>query len=109
MSVDPGVRWRGGWRFYGSEDVLLDRCCFSAERVRRIGINMEEFSLMGKCHGLGIEMKRPAQQSENGGEYSVESFRDDLRSTMTDNVRNRILVVSFSRSHLKQTGEGHFR
>lgn len=109
MSVDPGVRWRGGWRFYGSEDVLLDRCCFSAERVRRIGINMEEFNLLGKCHGLGIEMKRPAKQPENGGEYALDSFRDDLRAITTDNTRNSVLVASFSRSHLGQTGEGHFR
>ena len=105
LSVDPGVRWRGGWRYYGSEDVLLDRCCFETERVRRIGINMEEFRILGKCHGLSIEMKRPAQHCEMG----VESFRDDLRAVLIKNASNSVLVVSFSRSHLGQTGDGHFR
>ena len=109
LSVDPGVRWRGGWRYYGNEDVLLDRCCFETERVRRIGINMEEFRMLGKCHGLDVEMKRPSQQFSNGGEYNLESLRDDLRATMIGNTGNSVLVVSFSRSHLNQTGEGHFR
>jgi len=109
MSVDPGVRWRGGWRYYGNEDVLLDRCCFSAERVRRIGINMEEFSMLGKCHGLSIEMRRPVQQCEKWDVCNVEALRDDLRAIMTDNTNNSVLVVSFSRPHLDQTGEGHFR
>ena len=80
----PGVRWRGGWRFYGSEDVLLDRCCLSAERIRRVGVNMEEFRLLGRCHGLNVQMKRPqsndGDDQDNSETFTVESFRDDIRN-----------------------------
>ena len=112
MSIDPGVRWRGGWRFYGSEDVLLDRCCLSAERIRRVGVNMEEFRLLGRCHGLSVQMKRPQSNDGDGQEnsetFTVKSFRDDIRNVLTDTKSRSILVTSFSRSHLEQTGDGHF-
>ena len=111
MSIDPGVRWRGGWRFYGSEDVLLDRCCLSAERIRRVGVNLEEFRLLGRCHGLTVEMKRAGLDPNEGGNgecFNVESFRNDIRRILTDKQGRSIVVVSFSRSHLDQTGEGHF-
>jgi hypothetical protein len=104
MSIDPGIRWRGGWRFYGSEDVLLDRCCFSAERIRRVGLNLDEFGLLGRCHGLNIEMKRPSDDI-----YTMDHFRQDIKKTLTDKHNKSILVVSFSRQHLNQTGDGHFR
>eukprot|EP00980_Cylindrotheca_fusiformis_P027609 scaffold21500_cov119-Cylindrotheca_fusiformis.AAC.2 len=102
------IRWRGGWRFYGSEDVLLDRCCFSAERVRRAGVNMEEFRSLGKCHGLLVEMKRPVVDGSRSKGFSVQSFREDLKRTLTEKESQPIVVVSFSRRHLDQTGEGHF-
>ena len=25
MNIDPNSRWKGGWRFYGDEDVLLEK------------------------------------------------------------------------------------
>lgn len=89
---------------------MLDRCCFSAERVRRVGVNMEEFGLLGKCHGLNVEMKRPGNADDGDStSCSVESFREDLIRILTDSQSQSIVVVSFSRRHLDQTGEGHFR
>lgn len=103
MSVDPNVRWRGGWRFYGSEEVLLDRCCLSAERIRRVGVTLDEFAMLGRCNGLTVDMKRPDDQ------YTVDDFRQDINKILTDNEKESILVSSFSRQHLDQTGDGHFR
>jgi glutathione gamma-glutamylcysteinyltransferase len=129
MCVDPQVRWRGGWRYYGSEDVLLDRCCLSAERIRRNGVTLEEFRLLGRCHGLSIELKRPVrtftEDDENDlgvpGRATLEEFRKDIRRILTqhsgndegasgnhNHSKNSILVVSFSRASLGQTGDGHF-
>jgi glutathione gamma-glutamylcysteinyltransferase len=104
--IDPQIRWRGGWRFYGSEDVLLDRCCLSAERIRRVGVTVEEFRLLGRCHGLSVELKRP--QEDGVERYTVNDFRDDIRGTLSETKSHPILVVSFSRRHLGQTGDGHF-
>jgi glutathione gamma-glutamylcysteinyltransferase len=117
MCVDPQIRWRGGWRYYGSEDVLLDRCCLSNERIRRVGVTLEEFRLLGRCHSLSVELKRPSSSSssssssiikERDGIYSVDDFRADIRRILTQTQGNPMLVVSFSRPALGQTGEGHF-
>jgi glutathione gamma-glutamylcysteinyltransferase len=127
MCIDPNIRWRGGWRFYGSEDVLLNRCCFSAERIRRKGIILEDFARLGRCHGLKIDMKRPLLEGKqdpkhddtnnngsNGKEgdssFSLDDFRNDIRWILSgiEAKHQPLLVTSFSRSALGQTGEGHF-
>uniref|UniRef100_A0A7S4ATG1 glutathione gamma-glutamylcysteinyltransferase n=1 Tax=Pseudo-nitzschia australis TaxID=44445 RepID=A0A7S4ATG1_9STRA len=138
MCIDPNIRWRGGWRFYGSEDVLLNRCCFSAERIRRQGIVLEDFARLGRCHGLTIDLKRPlvdvdyqdlvrfqdknnkkndesnsnSHKKVNEGDrsFSLDDFRRDIRSILSDTKAKHqpILVVSFSRLALGQTGDGHF-
>ena len=99
MSVDPNILWRGGWRYFGDEDVLLGRCCIPHERIRRAGINMSEFARLGKCQGLEVDMKQPTSAS-------VNDFRKDVKEILSS--ENGIIVVSFSRSALGQTGEGHF-
>jgi hypothetical protein len=70
---------------------------------------MEEFGLLGKCHGLRVEMKRASIDGGTKNSFSVDSFREDLKRILSDNQSQSILVVSFSRPHLNQTGEGHFR
>lgn len=105
MSVDPQIRWRGGWRYFGSEDVLLSKCCISAERIRRAGITMEEFNQLAKCQGVRVIMKRP------NGPNTINEFRHDLRIACAAGQGNSSatkLVCSFSRAALGQTGDGHF-
>jgi len=116
LAIDPGVRWRGGWRYFGDESVLLNKCCLSEERIARIGITMEEFSRLAACQGLRVTMKRPITEDYIGEDAAeVNTFREDVRSLLTESPNeneqqddNGILVVSFSRSTLGQTGDGHF-
>ena len=128
MCIDPNVRWKGGWRFYGSEEVLLDRCCLSMERISRVGVTLEEFRMLAKCHGLSVELKRPfpsdeqeqqrsytvkhhhhQQQHHRPTEFkSLECFREDIKQVLMTPDSKSILVVSFSRASLEQTGDGHF-
>lgn len=118
MNMDPNVRWKGGWRYYGDENVLLHNCCLNTERIRRAGITMEQFMVLGTCHGMHITMKRPAVPNPETGEltplsaphYVVEEFRKDIQQTLDSKINsdNGVLVTSFSRSALGQTGEGHF-
>eukprot|EP00557_Chaetoceros_sp_GSL56_P002932 CAMPEP_0176489190 /NCGR_PEP_ID=MMETSP0200_2-20121128/7146_1 /TAXON_ID=947934 /ORGANISM="Chaetoceros sp., Strain GSL56" /LENGTH=430 /DNA_ID=CAMNT_0017886295 /DNA_START=477 /DNA_END=1770 /DNA_ORIENTATION=- len=88
IGIDPNVRWKGGWRWFGSEDMILDSCCIHPERVRRAGILLEEFRSLGRCQGLNIEMKRPIAPMESGSHvdgndgyekyYSLDEFRNDI-------------------------------
>jgi len=137
FGVDPNIRWRGGWRYFGNEDTLLALCCLTKERVARIGITMEEFKRLATCQGLNVTMKRPPSNvaststSESGGtggdSCSVEDFRNDVRNILcaADHVPiakesdateekepqtslHGLIVVSFGRAGLGQTGEGHY-
>jgi hypothetical protein len=102
FNIDPQVRWRGGWRWYGNEEVVLERCCLSIERIRRVGVTLEEFRLLGRCHGLSIHLKRPQGHGEKA--HTLESFREDIVSVLSGKSHHAILVVAFSRKHLGQTG-----
>jgi glutathione gamma-glutamylcysteinyltransferase len=98
FGIDPNVRWKGGWRWYGSEDMILDACCVNPERVRRGGISMEEYQSLGRCQGLQVKMKRPIpigieHENDNNGDdnnenyesksekfYTIDDFREDIKS-----------------------------
>jgi hypothetical protein len=172
LAVDPGTRWRGGWRYFGDEDVLLSRCCLSAASIRRVGISMPEFAQLAACQGLRVTMKHPVpvvvaadadadaiadadtdadaddttkttRTAVTGGLVgekmaTVDDFRRDIRSVLVeDSISDTdmnmdmnmntdddddtdesdqndtkevkgILVVSFARYALGQTGDGHF-
>jgi glutathione gamma-glutamylcysteinyltransferase len=125
MCIDPNIRWRGGWRYYGSEEMLLNRCCLSTERIRRLGITLEDFCQLGRCQGLTIELKRPIPQLDSSNEegdddcravetindakyYSLEDFRKDVETILSDKHQHPLLVTSYSRQALGQTGDGHF-
>jgi len=30
FGIDPNIRWKGGWRWYGSEEMILGQCCIDA-------------------------------------------------------------------------------
>ena len=171
IGIDPNVRWKGGWRWYGSEQMILESCCINPERVKRAGILMEEFNSLARCQGLRVDMKRPypleqephdehedvhdgnvISSTENGHDNTTRringtkkartrtrtrsrSSLDDFRRDIIQSVQNppvytnepqmqqqdgingnadadtregSLMVVSFSRAALGQTGDGHF-
>jgi len=135
LAMDPNVRWRGGWRWYGDESMLLERCCLEEERVRREGITIEQYCGLARCQGVELKMKRPVDTTFNNDEgamqnkddhtaerYSLEEFRrdiinavtnppqidEDIDTQQTNSSRGCFLVTSFARSALHQTGDGHF-
>jgi glutathione gamma-glutamylcysteinyltransferase len=112
-AVDPGVRWRGGWRYFGDEAVLLRQCpCLSAADLHSTGMTCDQFQRMAVCQGLRSVFKRPAAATarDGGGDrFTVDDFRRDVASVATQSEGSaRQLVVSFDRSSLGQTGIGHF-
>jgi glutathione gamma-glutamylcysteinyltransferase len=133
MSIDPHTRWKGGWRYFGDEESLLGRCCLSVEHVQSLGITMDEFYRLASCQGLTVHMKRAVLNCNdsnaatiNGASDapplspsmgSLEDFRRDVVSVVTDDAATNngntkkdqaMMVVSFGRSGLQQTGDGHF-
>ena len=88
LAIDPNVRWRGGWRWYGDEQMLLERCCIEKERVEREGITLEQFSGLARCQGVEVIKKRPLcdrgeqQQHQNKPSlldaHDIHEFRNDI-------------------------------
>lgn len=136
--VDPNIRWRGGWRYYGDDETVLQHCCLTMERVRRVGITLDEFARLGKCKGLTVVMHRPvarepttvsshddddnvkkdANATTKSSSSTLEDFRQDVQRMLCQHHRNcghalehsmtGAIVCSFGRAALGQTGEGHF-
>jgi glutathione gamma-glutamylcysteinyltransferase len=95
LAIDPGRLWKGPWRWF-SED-LLD-CCVSLEEVRRRGLDIDEVTCLARCNGAAVELHR----AETSG---VTVWRESLLSAARGDC---VVIVSYNRSDLDQTGEGHF-
>jgi len=97
LEVDPQRVWKAPWRFY--HENMLD-CCIPLETVQRAGITMDQFACLAACNTLHVKMVRT-------GEASSES---DFRSAVSSGTKrtDQIIVSSYSRSALDQSGEGHF-
>ena len=96
LAVDPGRVWRGPWRWFSEE--LLD-CCTPLSRVQLTGLSLEEVACLGRCNGADVELSRP----DRGG---IDEFRAAV-SAATRSTR-QVLIASYCRSALGQTGAGHF-
>ncbi|KAK1744127.1 phytochelatin synthase [Skeletonema marinoi] len=115
LAIDPNVRWRGGWRWYGDEQI---------------------------CQGVDVKKKRPlrdrGEQRNVAGSsldaHDIHEFRNDIRNAVRMPPKTQqetdleiathadahndsqaracnggyFLVTSFGRSSLSQTGDGHF-
>jgi len=85
LAIDPNVRWRGGWRWYGDEQMLLERCCIEKERVEREGVTLEQFCGLARCQGVETSKKRPMcdrgeqQHAPSSSDaYDINEFRNDI-------------------------------
>lgn len=97
LEVDPGRQWKGVWRWYTDEN--LDCSGASLESIKANGITFREFACLAQCNGLKVQAKR-------GDLVTREEFCEDLRRVCASG--NMHMVVSFARSALQQTGDGHF-
>ncbi|KAF2072179.1 hypothetical protein CYY_006499 [Polysphondylium violaceum] len=103
LGVDPGPgrQYKNSvWRWFTEE--ILD-CCKALELVQEKGITINEFACLANCNGLETQIKFAPSST-------VEEFRDlvKLECSTKDNPLKEILVVSYDRSGLGQTGTGHF-
>ena len=96
LQIDPLRLWKGVWRWY--EESMLD-CCRPLELVKKDGITLQEFGCLAKCNGLAVD-----QHLAEG--IDKQKFIADLKRSCAS--EDFMMVISFSRSALGQTGVGHF-
>ena len=77
---------------------MLD-CCRPLEFVKNDGITLSQFNCLAKCNGLQVEANLAEARIK-------ENFLADLESVCAS--KDTLMVVSFSRATLGQTGDGHF-
>ncbi|ESO10002.1 hypothetical protein HELRODRAFT_72755 [Helobdella robusta] len=97
LEVDPNRVWKGPWRWY--HENMLD-CCVPLAIIEKKGITMDQFSCLAACNMLKTKVTRV------DGNSSEETFRKLVKSVTQKT--NCILVTSYSRVTLQQTGDGHF-
>lgn len=101
LAVDPRRLWKGVWRWYHEE---LLNCCMDLEEVKQTGITLNVFSCLAKCQGLTVG-------TNFAQDRSLEDFREAVALACVEKDEEEItplLVVSYSRMVLEQTGTGHF-
>eukprot|EP01087_Luapelamoeba_hula_P019097 TRINITY_DN627_c2_g1_i1.p1 TRINITY_DN627_c2_g1~~TRINITY_DN627_c2_g1_i1.p1 ORF type:complete len:448 (-),score=93.51 TRINITY_DN627_c2_g1_i1:5-1318(-) len=96
LDIDPRRVWKGPWRWFSEE--MLD-CCAPLERIREQGITLIEFLCLARCNGAIADVCY-------GSESSLEQFRSEVVEAMGNSAN--VIVASYSRKRLGQTGAGHF-
>ena len=97
LEIDPGRIWKGPWRWYSEE--LLD-CCLPLEEVRNQGVTMGELACLARCNGADAR----AWYADGA---DVSALREAVVQAATS-PRGPILIASYTRRVLGQTGDGHF-
>ena len=88
---------QGPWRWIDEE--MLD-CCSPLEVIAQQGITMAEFSCLASCNGASVVTKF-------GSAYTEDDLRRDVREAAVQE-NGVVMVVSYDRSTVGQTGSGHF-
>jgi glutathione gamma-glutamylcysteinyltransferase len=94
LAIDPGRLWKGPWRWFSEE--LLD-CCVSLDQVRTKGIDLDTLACLARCNGADATMVRDG---------STDAFRAAV--ARASKSPGEVIVVSYDRATLGQTGAGHF-
>ncbi|RYG70030.1 hypothetical protein EON64_01280 [archaeon] len=100
LLLDPKRVWQGVWRWF--DDSMLD-CCSPLDKVRLEGITLPKVACLARCNGANVKLVY-------GDSVSVEDFRTDVSRvcSLPADSHRQVMVVSYSRKTLHQSGSGHF-
>ena len=99
LFIDPRRVWKGSWRWF--DDSMLD-CCVSLDDIRSNGITLPNLICLAKCNGAQAHLKYAS-------ELTLDEFREVVKGVCSKTLKDlTILLVSYSRKRLNQTGDGHF-
>ena len=97
MGVDPGKPWKGPWRWYSEQQL---ECCFPLETLKEHGTTLEMVAGLAICQGVRVDVRHADDSDEN-----------TLRTAIIDSATRAegpIVIASYGRAALGQTGDGHF-
>ncbi|KAI3787150.1 hypothetical protein L1987_41402 [Smallanthus sonchifolius] len=96
LSIDPGRKWKGPWRWF--DESMLD-CCEPLEKVKAKGISFGKVVCLAHCAGAKVEAFRTNQTT-------IDEFRKHVIACSTSDDCH--VITSYNRATFKQTGAGHF-
>nr|AFM38979.1 phytochelatin synthase [Sophora viciifolia] len=96
LSIDPGRKWKGPWRWF--DESMLD-CCEPLEKVKARGISFGKLVCLAHCAGAKVE-------AFHASHSSIDDFRKYVMKCSTSDECH--VISSYHRAALKQTGTGHF-
>ena len=95
LAIDPERLWKGPWRWFAED--LLD-CCVPLADVRERGLDLDELACLARCNGAEVEVQR--RDTSN-----LVAWRAALAIAASGDA---VLVASYDRSAMGQSGGGHF-
>ncbi|PAV76875.1 hypothetical protein WR25_25970 [Diploscapter pachys] len=98
LEVDPGRVWKSPWRYY--HESMLD-CCVPLENAKKIGINLPQFGCLAMCNRLHTVI-----YTADDTDFFLNRFRENLTKSVRSDTD--VVVASYDRAQLDQTGSGHF-
>lgn len=100
LGIDPKRPWKGAWRWYSEE--LLD-CCVPLPVVQQQGITLDELGCLARCNGLEAEVVHAG-----AGDAAAELAALTAALLAAGRGEGDVVIASYSRGALGQTGDGHF-
>lgn len=104
LQIDPKRLWKGVWRWF-SEDTA--DCCQQLAGIDKGGITLDRLAELARCNGLWAQAVRA-----NSHAQSLDAFRRQVVQTCgaagDAGTPSEAIIVSYSRTALGQTGDGHF-
>ena len=90
----------GIWRWF--DESMLD-CCVAPEEIKTKGVPLPKLACLARCNGAHCTLKHADAVTE-------EEFRRDVIQTMrtAEGYSPQVIIVSYSRPVLNQSGSGHF-
>jgi glutathione gamma-glutamylcysteinyltransferase len=95
LAIDPERLWKGPWRWFAED--LLD-CCVPLAEVRERGLDVDELACLARCNGAEVDVHR-------GDTSTLVLWRDALATAARGEA---VIVASYDRVAMGQTGGGHF-
>jgi phytochelatin synthase len=95
LAIDPERLWKGPWRWFAED--LLD-CCVPLAEVRERGLNIDELACLARCNGAEVHIQRIDSVNPAGWRAALElAGRGEA-----------VVIASYDRATMGQTGAGHF-
>ena len=95
LDIDPERRWKGVWRWFA--DDMLD-CCLPLATIREQGLNIDQLACLARCNWAKVTLVRTDATTLN-------TWRAALGAAAGGDA---VMIASYDRAALGQTGSGHF-